>query len=107
MAKQGSSTNPRAIWPICLQAAAAAPKRAAIIAYFFLLDLTGLAFLGHQGLVSFDIFQMAILSLPVLLIGMYLGQRHFLGASPEGFRRVTLILLITLSALGIIRAFMG
>ena len=81
--------------------------RAAIIAYFFLLDLIGLGFLGHQGLISFDIFQMAILSLPVLLIGMYLGQRHFLGATPEGFRRVTLILLITLSTLGIIRAFMG
>jgi hypothetical protein len=30
-----------------------------------------------------------------------------MGATPEGFRRVTLILLITLSALGIIRAFMG
>lgn len=78
--------------------------RATIIAYFFLLDIAGLIFMSREGLVTTETFSMAILALPVLLVGMYLGQRQFMGATPQGFRRVTLGLLMVLSILGMVRA---
>jgi uncharacterized protein len=78
--------------------------RATIIAYFFLLDIAGLIFMSREGLVTMETFSMGILALPVLLVGMYLGQRQFMGATPQGFRRVTLGLLILLSLLGMARA---
>ena len=75
--------------------------RASVVAYFFLLDLTGLVFLRRDGLVGTDTLALAALCLPVLAAGMWLGGRHFLGASPDGFRRVTLALLAMLALLGI------
>jgi uncharacterized membrane protein YfcA len=45
-----------------------------------------------------------VAALPILLVGMWLGTRHFLGATPRSFRRVTLLLLIALAVLGIARA---
>ncbi len=80
-----------------------AALRASVVAYFFLLDLTGLAFLRNEGLAGPDTLALAVLCLPVLLLGMWLGGRHFLGATPAGFRRVTLGLLAGLAVLGIIR----
>jgi uncharacterized membrane protein YfcA len=50
---------------------------------------------------------LAVLGLPVLAAGMWLGGRHFLGASPEGFRRITLTLLVLLAGVGIARALGG
>jgi uncharacterized membrane protein YfcA len=89
-----------------LTADGASPRaiRAAVVAYFFLLDIAGIIFLSREGLVGAETFGLAVLALPVLLIGMWLGGRQFLGASPEGFRRVTLGLLIVLAVLGIMRA---
>lgn len=78
--------------------------RAAVVAYFFLLDIVGLIFLSREGLVGAETFSLAVLSLPVLLIGMWAGGRQFLGATPEGFRRVTLGLLIGLALIGMGRA---
>jgi hypothetical protein len=80
-----------------------ARMRATLIAYFFILDLMGLAFLAEQGLVSEANFSDALFALPVLLIGMWLGARHFLGATAESFRRSTLWLLVILGLLGIAR----
>ena len=78
--------------------------RAAVTAYFFLLDIMGLAFLFNAGLVDHDTLKTAALAFPVLLIGMTLGTRHFLGATAEGFRRITLFMLIFIALAGIIRS---
>ena len=48
-----------------------------------------------------------IVCLPILLIGMWAGGRHFLGATADGFRRVTLGLLLVLSIIGVLRAMWG
>jgi uncharacterized protein len=77
--------------------------RAAVIAYFFLLDLTGLAFLSQQGLISGESLTLALLSLPVLALGVWLGGKRFLGTSPDAFRRTTLFLLMIIAGLGICR----
>lgn len=73
---------------IFLTAEGADPRtlRASVIAYFFLLDLIGLFFLAREGLVGTGTLSLAALCLPVLVLGMWLGGRHFLGATPQRFR---------------------
>jgi uncharacterized membrane protein YfcA len=78
--------------------------RAAVIAYFFLLDLTGLFFLAQRQLVKGETLSLVLLSLPIVALGVWLGSRRFLGTTPEAFRRSTLILLMLIAALGIGRA---
>jgi uncharacterized membrane protein YfcA len=75
--------------------------RAAVTAYFFLLDVMGLISLAQVHLVTIETVTTAVLAFPILVIGMALGTRHFLGATPEGFRRVTLLMLIGIALLGI------
>jgi hypothetical protein len=41
-----------------------------------------------------------------MMIGMFLGARHFLGATPESFRRVTLFMLLLIAAIGLAKTFM-
>ena len=81
--------------------------RAAVTAYFFLLDIMGLAFLFNTGLVDEDSLKTAALALPLLFIGMTLGTRHFLGATAEGFRRITLLMLIFIALVGLIRSLIS
>ena len=78
--------------------------RAAVIAYFFLLDLTGLFFLTREGLVTTDTLSLVVLAIPIVALGVWLGGRQFLGSSPEAFRRTTLLLLLVIATLGIVRA---
>jgi uncharacterized membrane protein YfcA len=91
---------------VFLTAEGADPRRirASVVAYFFLLDLVGLCFLASERLVGAGTLSLAALCLPVLMAGMWLGGRHFLGATPAGFRRVTLGLLVLLALAGILRA---
>lgn len=77
--------------------------RATLIAYFFLLDLVGLAFLAREGLVGRETVAHAVVALPVLVCGIWLGTRHFLGATAASFRRTTLWILIGLALIGIAR----
>ena len=78
--------------------------RAAVIAYFFLLDLTGLAFLAQRKLVNGETLSLALVSLPIVALGVWLGGRRFLGTTPDAFRRSTLVLLMLIATLGIGRA---
>jgi uncharacterized membrane protein YfcA len=78
--------------------------RATVIAYFFLLDLTGLFFLARQAVVTTQDVSLALVSLPLLVLGIWLGSRRFLGATPESFRRTTLMLLIVIASIGVVRA---
>jgi uncharacterized membrane protein YfcA len=80
--------------------------RAAVVAYFFFLDIIGLYFLTRSGLTDMDTVGLAALSLPILLIGMVLGTRHFIAATPEQFRRVTLIMLASLAVIGLARGLL-
>jgi hypothetical protein len=71
--------------------------RASIVTYFLGTDSVGTAMFASQGLISAEVLWRTAIFLPVLLIGVSLGARHFLGATPEAFRKVALILLIALS----------
>lgn len=78
-----------------------ARMRAALIAYFFLLDILGLVFLSSEGLLRAATFTDAIVALPVLIAGMWYGTQRFVGASAKSFRRTTLWTLVGLGLLGI------
>ena len=78
--------------------------RAAVVAYFFLLDMLGLILFSQIGIISVETVSIAALAFPILLVGMYLGARHFLGSTPEGFRRITLFMLMGIAIIGILRS---
>ena len=78
--------------------------RATMIVYLTGLDLITLPFLWHGGLVTWDTVVAAACAFPLLAVGVWLGGRQFLAASPSTFRRFAVILLLILSVLGLIRA---
>jgi uncharacterized protein len=77
--------------------------RASVIAYFFLLDITGLIFLARESVVTSEMLSLAAISLPITALGVWLGGRRFLGATPDSFRRTTLVMLMGIAAIAIVR----
>ena len=72
--------------------------RASMVAYFLGTDTVGTAMFASQGLIGGEILWRTLAFLPVLLLGVALGNRRFLATSPETFRKVALILLMALAA---------
>lgn len=84
---------------------AAAMGRASIIFFFLFTDLLGLAYYATQdGIVTARSFVQAVLWLPALLIGVWIGAHGFKRMNQEAFRRWVLVILIALAALGIGKA---
>jgi uncharacterized protein len=82
----------------------AAGFRATMIVYLTALDLITLPLLWLGGLVTWDTAIAALMAFPILGLGVWLGGRRFLTASPAAFRQSAVMLLLLLSALGLIRA---
>jgi uncharacterized membrane protein YfcA len=78
--------------------------RAALIAYFFLLDLMGLGFFAQAGLLGGETFAFAAFAFPLLVAGMWYGTRRFFATTVEKFRRTTLWVLIALALIGLVRS---
>jgi uncharacterized membrane protein YfcA len=76
-----------------------AAGRASIIAFFLITDVTGLAWQSWNGLISLTTLWRALVFLPVLVAGVWLGNRGFLKADPAIFRRWVLRLLMLLALL--------
>ncbi len=79
-------------------------SRASIIAFFLGTGTIGAISYTAQGLVTTDVFLRIAILLPVVLIGNWLGHRHFTDTPPDSFRRFALILLTALSLALIARA---
>lgn len=73
--------------------------RASLIAYFFITDIVGLAFLSRQDLVTGAALFRAAIFLPALLAGVWLGVRSFKSADPAVFRKWVLAILAGLAVL--------
>lgn len=73
--------------------------RASLIAYFFITDIVGLAFLSRQDLVTGAALFRAAIFLPALLAGVWLGARSFKSANPAVFRKWVLAILAGLAVL--------
>ena len=87
--------------------ATAVATRATLIVYLLIVGAFSFAVAGFNDLVTLEmVLRGALLSLP-LVIGNALGNHRFLKASPESFRRFALVLLMTLSSLGLLRAVFG
>ncbi|MDG1861955.1 MAG: sulfite exporter TauE/SafE family protein [Yoonia sp.] len=85
------------------QPIAAATFRATMIVYLTGLDLITLPIMWAGGGVTWDTAKAAAFAFPILLAGVLLGGRQFLSASPTTFRKFAVMLLLTLSLLGLVR----
>jgi uncharacterized membrane protein YfcA len=85
----------------------AATFRATMIVFLTGIDLMTLPLMWYGGLVSWDTALAAAMAFPLLGLGVWLGGRRFLAASPTTFRRFAVLLLLALSLLGLIRAIFG
>jgi uncharacterized membrane protein YfcA len=79
--------------------AGATAGRASMIAFFLITDVTGLAWQGWSGLISPATLWRALLFLPALVVGVWLGNRGFRNADPGDFRRWVLRFLMLLAVL--------
>ncbi len=84
----------------------AAAFRATLIAYFTLLDLWTLPLMWSQSLITTDTLLATALGLPLMVLGVHVGSRHFLNAAPDNFRRFAILLLATLATLGLLRSLL-
>jgi hypothetical protein len=82
----------------------AARFRATMIVYLTGLDLITMPLLWAGGLVTWETALGVGLAFPLLGLGVWLGGRQFLAASPSTFRHFAVMLLLTLSLLGLLRA---
>ena len=84
----------------------AAAGRASLIAYFLMTDLMGLAWQGWEGLLTVAAAWHALVFLPPLIAGVWLGNRGFKQADPAAVRRWILRTLMLLAVLAGARAVM-
>jgi len=85
----------------------AAVFRATMIVYLTGLDMITMPLLWAGGLVTWDTAIGVAMAFPLLGVGVWLGGRQFLSASPSTFRRFAVMLLLALSVLGLLRVFLG
>jgi uncharacterized membrane protein YfcA len=93
---------------IFLAASSIAPAtmRASFIAYFFALDIIAGSLLAREGVLGSQALATALFCVPCLILGLVLGARHFLSATPDEFRRHTLWLLVALALIGLAKALL-
>jgi uncharacterized membrane protein YfcA len=77
--------------------------RATLIAFFLVTDAAALVFAWYGGIVQREAATTALLLIPFLLAGVFVGERAFRGTSPERFRQVVLWLLVLTGIVGVIR----
>ncbi len=79
--------------------------RASIITYFIGTDTVGTAMFAAQGLVSQSVLWRTAAFLPLLLVGVAIGNRGFVKTDPDTFKKAALIVLMALSIILFARAF--
>jgi uncharacterized membrane protein YfcA len=84
-----------------------AAGRASLIAYFLFTDVVGIAFLAREGLVTQQSGLLALIFLPALVLGVWLGSRSFKTADPARFRKIVLLVLAALAIITAVKAGMA
>ena len=80
--------------------------RASIIVFFIFTDTIGLANQYVQHLVTWDTAQRALLFLPLMLLGVWIGARSFKSVDQALFRKIVLGVLALLAVMIAIKASM-
>jgi uncharacterized protein len=81
--------------------------RASLVAFFLATDIIGLANQSVHGLITWDGFWRALMFLPALLVGVWVGARSFKGTDPETFRKYVLAILACLSVVILVKAMLS
>ena len=84
----------------------AATGRASIIAFFLATDAMAAGIQAVQGVLSLDLLLTAGALLPIMLLGVWAGARHFFQTEPESFKRFSLFLLMGLGIAVLVRALL-
>lgn len=77
--------------------------RASIMAYILGAGILGCVFAAMRGMLDGDAVVRALLLLPIVLVGTYLGSNAFGKADPERARRWALVVLIVMGATLLLR----
>lgn len=80
--------------------------RASLVAFFLATDIIGLANQSVHGLITWDTAVRALMFLPALLAGVWVGARSFKGTDPETFRKYVLGILAFLAVVILLKAVM-
>lgn len=80
--------------------------RANMIGYLFALDIFGISVMAYYGKFSFDIVLTTAAMFPIMFLGVHLGSRQFFSTPPQSFRKLVIILLISLSVAGLAKSFL-
>jgi len=78
--------------------------RASIITYFIGTDSVATVMFAGQGLISAEVLWRTLAFLPLLFVGVAVGNRGFLETDPAMFKKVALVVLIALSIALLVRA---
>lgn len=78
--------------------------RASIITYFIGTDSVGSVMFAVSGLIGAEVLWRTLAFLPLLFVGVALGNRRFLATDPETFKRIALMVLMLLAAALLVRA---
>jgi uncharacterized protein len=78
--------------------------RASIITYFIGTDSVATVMFAGQRLISAEVLWRTLLFLPLLFVGVAVGNRRFLETDPATFKKVALVVLIALSIALLVRA---
>jgi uncharacterized protein len=82
--------------------------RASLIMFFLITDVIGLANQSMYGLVTWDAVWRAMIYLPALVVGVWIGARSFKTTNPEVFKKAVLALLAVLAiVIGLRAAFLN
>jgi uncharacterized protein len=81
----------------------AAQIRAMFVAIFFAMYVYGVGVSALYGLMTQTTLWIVLVMLLPLFIGIFLGQRQYLGSTQENFRKLALVLLTILASIGILR----
>lgn len=75
--------------------------RATLLAYFIGLNVMTLAQFSLAGRVSLETFGVTAVSVPLVVLGGWLGAHRVSTADPAQFRRVIIVILMVMAALGL------
>ena len=84
----------------------AAQTRAMFVAIFFAMYIFGVGVSALNGLITGTTIWIVLVMLLPLFVGILLGQRQYLSATQESFRKFTLVLLTVLASIGIARVLL-
>ncbi len=85
------------------QGVSAAVFRATLIAYFAALDLFSIPVMWANGIIVWDTLRLAVGVVPLMLIGIWAGGRHFLKTDPQDFRKFAIGLLAGLALINLVK----